>query len=304
MTMNDIAERQNTPHFLRLLRARSEIYRRATHLQLVQVTLTVVVPVVMAIVALFMPAIRPVAAAVSVSLTLIDIGFLDRALKRRLKTAALICERFDCDLLKLPWSKFAAGKPLEPEIIAEADRRWPKGDAKLIDWYPAAVGQAPLHLARIICQRTNLWYDAKLRENYSFLLVAGAVAIVLALVAAGLALNLPFTDFVVTVLVPATPVLSWAVRDAFRQRDAADAQKLARAEAEALWELALAGGCDDSECERRSREFQNSIFQRRTSNPLLLPFVYHWLRSGMEIDMNLGAADFLRQAGIAEVNQS
>ena len=42
MTMNDIAERQNTPHFLRLLRARSEIYRRATHLQLVQVTLTVV----------------------------------------------------------------------------------------------------------------------------------------------------------------------------------------------------------------------------------------------------------------------
>jgi hypothetical protein len=133
---------------------------------------------------------------------------------------------------------------------------------------------------------------------------AGAVAIVLALVAAGLALNLPFTDFVVTVLVPATPVLSWAVRDAFRQRDAADAQKLARAEAEALWELALAGRCDDSECERRSREFQNSIFQRRTSNPLLLPFVYHWLRSGMEIDMNLGAADFLRQAGIAEVNQS
>ena len=170
--------------------------------------------------------------------------------------------------------------------------------------YPAAVGRAPLHLARIICQRTNLWYDAKLRENYSFLLVAGAVAIVLALVAAGLALNLPFTDFVVTVLVPATPVLSWAVRDAFRQRDAADAQKLARAEAEALWELALAGGCDDSECERRSREFQNSIFQRRTSNPLLLPFVYHWLRSGMEIDMNLGAADFLHQAGIAEVNQS
>lgn len=84
MTMNDIAELQNTPHFLRLLRARSEIYRRATHLQLVQVTLTVVVPVVMAIVALFMPAIRPAAAAVSVSLTLIDIGFLDRALKRRL----------------------------------------------------------------------------------------------------------------------------------------------------------------------------------------------------------------------------
>ena len=89
MTMNDIAERQNTPHFLRLLRARSEIYRRATHLQLVQVTLTVVVPVVVAIVALFMPAIRPVAAAVSVSLTLIDIGFLDRALKRRLKINAV-----------------------------------------------------------------------------------------------------------------------------------------------------------------------------------------------------------------------
>ncbi|WP_369691272.1 S-4TM family putative pore-forming effector [Sphingobium amiense] len=79
------------------------------------------------------------------------------------------------------------------------------------------------------------------------------------------------------------------LRDAFRQRDAADAQKLARAEAEALWELALAGGCDDSECERQSRKFQNSIFQCRTSNPLLLPFVYRWLPSGMEIDIRLGS---------------
>jgi hypothetical protein len=160
------------------------------------------------------------------------------------------------------------------------------------------VGLAPLYLARIVCQRTNLWYDATLREKYSNVLLVAAVVIVTMLVAAGLVANLPFTDFVVTILAPSAPLLSWALRDAFKQRDAADAQKIARREAESLWELAVSNGCSEDECVRRSREFQNTIFQRRVSNPLLFPLLYKSLRPGMETDMNLGAAELLRGAGI------
>lgn len=298
MTDNDIPERQNLPASMRLLRARSETYRRATRLQLVQIVATVVMPVAGAVLGLLVVETRPVVAALAICLTLVDIGLIDRAIKRRLKTAALICEKFDCDVLSIPWNRFAVGKAIEPEAIAEADRRWPKGDLELVDWYPRAVGMAPLHLGRIICQRTNLWYDARLREHYSSALIIGAVAIVVGLVIAGLASNLPFTDFVITVIVPSAPVLSWTLRDAFRQRDAAEAQKLARAEAEALWALVIGNGCDEAECTRRSREFQNSIFQRRVSNPLLFPLVYRYLRAGMEIDMNRGAVDLLHQAGV------
>lgn len=296
--LNPVPSRQNEPQFMQLLRARSETYRRATRLQVIQIIVTVAVPVVSAVIGLIFPHVRPYVAMIAIAVTLIDIAVLDRAMKRRLKTAALICEEFDCKLLEIPWNRFAAGKRPEHEIITSAERDWSDGDDKLLNWYPAAVGLAPMHLARIICQRTNLWYDATLRERYGDLLLMAAVVIVIGLVSAGLAANLPFADFVVTILAPCAPLLSWALRDAFKQRDAADAQKTARSEAEALWDLAITGGCAENECARRSREFQNTIFQRRVANPLILPFVYNRLRLGMEVDMNLGAESLLSQAGI------
>lgn len=298
MTLNSIPARQNGPQFMLLLRARSETYRRATQLQVIQLIVTVAVPVASAVIGLIFLDVRPYVATIAIAVTLIDIAVLDRAMKRRLKTAALICEEFDCKLLEIPWNRFAAGKHPEHEIITAAERGWPHGDDKLVNWYPAAVGLAPMHLARIVCQRTNLWYDATLRERYGNLLLIAAVAIVITLVLAGLAANLPFADFVVTILAPCAPLLSWALRDAFKQRDAADAQKTARAEAEALWDLAITGGCAEDECARRSREFQNTIFQRRVANPLIFPVVYDRLRPGMEVDMNLGAKALLYQAGI------
>lgn len=298
MNRNVIPERQNNSEFLRLLRARSETYRQAVRLQIAQLFVTVMVPVISAVIGLLVPDARSYVATVAIAVTLIDIAILDRAMKRRLKEAALICEEFDCKLLEMPWNRFAAGKRPEPEVISAAERHWPGGDAKLVDWYPAAVGQAPLHLARIVCQRTNLWYDATLRERYGNFLLIAALSIVLALIAAGLAVNLTFTDFVVTILAPSAPLLSWALRDSFKQRDAAEAQKTARSEAESLWELAIADGCEDDECARRSREFQNTIFQRRVTNPLIFPLIYDKLRLGMEIDMNLGAEALLKQAGL------
>lgn len=299
MSVNAIPVRQNAPEFIRLLRARSQTYRRAVQLQIVQLVLTVAVPVASAILGLLVVEARPYVAALALAITLTDIAVLDRAMKRRLKTAALICEEFDCALLDMPWNRFAAGKRPEPETISEADRRWPNGNDQLVDWYPPILGTAPLHLARIVCQRTNLWYDATLRERYSNVLLIGAVAIVLCLCAAGLIADLSFTDFVVTILAPSGPLLSWALRDAFKQRDTADAQKIARGEAEALWELASANQCADDDCSRRSREFQNTIFQRRMSNPLLFPMIYKRLRPDMEADMNVGAAELLRSVGIA-----
>lgn len=298
MTGNMIPERQNSREMMRLLRARSEIYRRAVIMQKAQLCCTVVVPVICAIVGLLAPATRPAVAALSLALVLLDIGLIDRSLKKGLKTAALVCEAFDCALLEMPWNRFATGKPVDPEVVANADRRWPKGEAKLENWYPVIVGKAPIHVARVVCQRTNLWYDAKLREDYGRYLFLGAFLIVAALAVAGLAVKLDFADFVATILAPATPIVGWAIREAFRQRDAAEAQRTTKSEADALWELIVLGDCPTDECTRRSREFQNSIFQRRVGNPLIFPMIYDRLRDDMEQDMNLAAEVLLRQIGV------
>ncbi|MEJ6008773.1 S-4TM family putative pore-forming effector [Novosphingobium aquae] len=292
---NQITTHQNEPRFLKLLRARSETYREASHWQIAQFVLTVITPLVGAVVAIMTPDARPYVAAAALVIAMLDSSLIDRIQKQKLKTAARIAEQFDCELLEMAWNPYAAGKKVEPEVIEDAAQRWPNGEVKLKGWYPSAVEQVPIHLARIICQRTNLWYDGTLREKYSSILLWSAIVIAILLFSVGFAAQLSLIDFVAVVIAPVTPVFGWTLREFFRQRDAAEALKLARSEAEALWATALNGGCEPSECARRSREFQNTIFARRANNPLIFPKIYDRLRSSLEIQMNRGAEAYVNE---------
>lgn len=293
-----VVDRQNSPRGLKLLRARSEIYRQATFLQKVQLFLTVIVPVAGAIIGFIWPDARGYVATLSLAITVLDAAVLDRAQRNQLKLAAKISEIFDTEVLQMPWSTHAVGAPPSPEQIVQAADAWSKGDDNLRDWYPTAVAVAPIHLARALCQRTNLWYDSEMRRRYSGILLTAALTLCGVLIVVGLALKVSLIDFSATVLAPTAPILVWTLRDFYRQRDTADAQALARSEVEQLWNLVISGNCGTDDCDRRSREIQNTIYARRVSSPLVFPGLYNRLRPGMEAQMNVGASELLRQAGI------
>jgi hypothetical protein len=166
-------------------------------------------------------------------------------------------------------------------------------DTKLRGWYPESVGTAPLHFARIICQRTNLRYDRQLRRSYSVILQIVALMLVGGLFISSLVQNLPMTDWVLS-MAPATPILAWAAREYYRQRDTADILEYLMKEAKKLWTLARTGECDAEDCRQRSREVQNAIYTERANSPLVMPFLYRVRRLQLEDEMNEGAADFLR----------
>jgi hypothetical protein len=296
--VNDIPQRQNEPAQLSLMRARQQTYRRAERLLIIQFVVTVCVPVVAAVAALAVKAVEPYTAALSLVISVLDVTVLDRTQQAHLRLAAKIAERFDCAVLEMPWNAFVAGKSPEPEALAEAEGAWRGSDAKLRDWYPLAVGKAPLYLARIICQRTNLWYDASLRRRYGAHVLAGAGLILLALLAAALATGMTVQVLIASVIAPAGPILIWSVREYYRQRDVAEAQDTARGDAEALWERAKGGGCAEAACAEQSREFQNAIYARRVASPLMLPLIYKFRRPGMEAQMNKGAEAYLAEIGI------
>jgi hypothetical protein len=295
--VNNIVEAQNSPEAIELMKARQEVYARATGLQVAQLVCTVLLPFAFAIAGIVNESLRPYVAFAAFALTLIDIASLDPGQRRLLRLAARISEQFDCNVLQLPWNKFVAGRPVDPEVSVEAAGRWRGNEERIRDWYPTAVGGAPLHLARVICQRTNLWYDSALRRRWGSLVRASALALVLLLIAAGLWRNLSMTAFAVTILAPATPLLTWAFREHYRQKDAADAIETIKGEAEALWDQAKGGSVDPETCLTRSREFQNAIFARRALNPLVFPFTYTLLRGQMEMQMNRGAAAYLSEIG-------
>jgi hypothetical protein len=203
-------------------------------------------------------------------------------------------------VLDLPWNRLVAGRRADPEVIAGAAAKWArhKGDEKLLDWYPPAVAKAPPHLSRIICQRTNLWYDATLRTHYGAWVRGVGLALVLALFFGACWAGLTVSLLVTNVLAPAAPILTWSMREYFRQKDTAEAQVTVKADAEALWDRAKTGQCKVAECTDQSRELQNAIYTRRSTSPLIVPGIYPWRRPEMEAQMNYGAEAFLTELGI------
>jgi hypothetical protein len=295
--MNGIVERQNSSPFLRLLRARAHIYMGAGRIQWIQFALSVVVPMIGAIAGIIWVETRPWIGVLALAITIYDVSWLDGMQRRKLGTLAKVAEQFDCELLGLPWNAFTVGKYVDPETIDAAASGWSGGDAYLMDWYPQQVGAVVPHLACIICQQANLWYDSKLRRMYSTFLVAGAMAIFGALFVIGIILRLSVEDFAVTILTPSAPMIIWSIREYYGHRDAAEANEIIKAEVEAFWDRAASGAFLEDACALRSRELQDAIYVRRSSNPLLFPFILTGLRTSMLGRLTIGIAELVKQAG-------
>lgn len=295
--MNDIPIRQNSDANLRLLRARQQMFHRAKVIFIVQLVLTVMAPVAGAVVGLFVAEARPTIALVSLLLTVLDVAVLDRAQRRFVKNGAKIAERFDCSVLQMPWNSLAAGKPLDDEAIDEAATSWKRRrkDKGLRDWYPAEVGDASLELARLICQRTNLWYDGRLRRLNGSIALFLAWAVPVALLIACFLLNVPFRE-IATVLTPAAPVMVWAIREHFRQKDTAEAQDQTKSEAEGYLASIKQGKMNADDALRAARDVQNGLYARRAASPMVMPGLYQLFRPGLERQMKAGVAEHVRGA--------
>jgi len=293
---NEIPARQDDEAQLKLLRARTRTYTVATRFMVLQLCLTVLVPVVGALWGSVDPQVRPYFALLALMVLLLDPLWIDRQYKAMLKRAAKIAEQFDCIVLEIGWNSFVVGDRVEAEDIRRAARKYKacRDDSQLLGWYPKAVGDVPLHLARFICQRTNLRYDSELRRHYAFILAGLAVAVSAVVMVVGLVQQLTLQDWVLN-LALLSPLLNWSIREFYRQRDtAAQLQDLMKS-AKKLWERCLAEDKIEAEATVKAREFQDAIYARRASSPLAIPFVYRLLRIGLEDEMNEAASDFLAQ---------
>lgn len=254
-----------------------------------------------AVVGLLVPEFRPIAAIVALTAVALDVFGVDRRQKRFLKVAALIAERFDCAVLELPWNTVAIRSTVPEALVQERSAAYTARvghDSRIRDWYPVVAANAPMHLGRIVCQLTNAQYDGRLRDYYKW--TTGLLALVgaMALAIAGLVVGLSLSDFLLTAVAPALPLLVWAGRELVRQRDTDDPLRDIQAAAFELWDDAIAGRATPDQCADRSRTLQDSIFHYRTRSPLPIPFIYSALRPRLETKMNVSAEDRLRQAGL------
>lgn len=294
--LNSIPSSQNEDRSLSLLRARRRLYNTAKRYQGVVVSVTLLLPIVSLCVAAFAPGAKAYVAAAALLFGVCEVIFLDRWHKGLMKTAAKLQEDFDCCVLEMRRNEFLEGASIDPEEVYDlsAKKFNPKGEQQLRDWYPVAVGNVPIHVARILCQRENLLYDGKVRTTYSRLLRSGLLVLIAVLGIYSIAVGLTVEAFLLTVLAPATPILNWTLREFFRQRDTVETLERLKSESQKLWKKAVEG-IPVTEAAERSRELQDAIYNHRVASPLVFDFLYRFRRGGLEAQMNAGAEQFVAE---------
>lgn len=286
---NDIVRTENQLWPLRLLLTQNRLYGGAKVIVGLQIFFVVGVPAALLVMQQRSPTLRVWAALYGLAAVLSDFLVLD-VLRIGIKhKAAAVQERFDCEVLRLPWSELKAGSKPDPEDIlpaADTDERL----NAFRDWYARDVADVPEHVGRVICQRNNCWWDSKLRRWYRGV-VLGAAGILIAIVAVlAVATNPPLTDVILGYATPTLPIVLWVIREARAQSEAADRADRLKKFGDSLWAKVLKPSITEQEALLASREFQDELFAHRKQSPLVSDWFYQLLKRHFEQRMAVSVA--------------
>ena len=298
---NDIPALQNEPANLERLAAQRAIFWRAKRWLAVQMVCTILVVIALSVLAAVFPNFSPWAALAGLAILSLDSCVFEPVQAGLRLRAARIQERLDCGLFGIEWRPLLAGcGPADEQLVedvctyGQAYRKTDPDCEKLKDWYPTEVGKLPLCAARIVCQRSNIRWDLKLRQRYSHI-VLGAVSFVLfAALTAAFLRHQTVPDLILT-LATLSPFLGWGMRESHREKRCADNLSRLSGHAGDLWESVLMGRIGDEECNRRCRELQDAIFEDRKESPLVFEWLHRLLQPRSERRMRPTASQMIEE---------
>ena len=299
--MNNIPIKQNELKELQRLAAQRELYSSAKTFQGWQIFLNMFVPVTLALLIFKWDHITPFAALYGIISAILDPIFFDKAIETRRNKAAKIQELFDCDVLELKSSPFKlSNDDMVEDVLTHynAHSKISTNIEKIKDWYPNSIGQLPIQIARLICQRTNCYWDSRLRKRYSVFIGAFGVCLFIIFMFAGLLLNKAFVDLVLmgSALVP---FIQFCLKQCKDQKEAADRLDILVNFAKEIWEKDL--NKQQHELDEISRRLQDEIFNHRSKSPLILDFIYNRFRTKDESIMDTSAEALIANARLRNI---
>lgn len=297
--MNKIPQVQLLTNQIDRLAAQQYFYLIAERIQTIHLFCSVPVVLIGSLVVAFFPKFNVYTAFWGLSITFLDIIFFNRYYKLFKKQAAKIQELFDCDVLELEWSTLKAGRRPDEETILEAASKFNINKPNytyIKDWYPPEVGQLPIYQARIICQRTNCWWDAKLRRNYANWVIVLLIILVITLVVLSLISGSSLESFLLGTLVPLTPAFILGTRQYSEHIESASSWQNLKEYSEQLWEQAVGGQKTSQELTQSSRRLQDEIYEHRCKSPLIFNWLYHRLRPAYVQQTDRGVKTMIEEA--------
>jgi hypothetical protein len=296
--MNAIVQTENEPRQLQRLAAQRYLYSTAKRLYGAQLILAGPIAVMWAGAVAISPNLKAAAGVWGVLISALDAIVLTPWQKRLRERAAKVQEMFDCDVLQLEWNHIKVGEKPDPELVKAAADKYAKIESRfpsLQDWYPQAVSEIPLDIARVICQRANCWWDAEQRRGYARLLLGCLVVVGLAILGLGLVRGLTLEKLILAVMLPLSPALLVAVRQFSEQSSAASRLDKLKGHAGQMWSDLCSEG-DHADLNHKSRTLQDEIYDNRKCNSSVFDWMFQRVRSSYETRMNYTAQQLVDEA--------
>lgn len=168
-----IAQKQNQLIYYKFLKAQRITYRRAKFIRFSKYSLTILLVVSAPFVFIYFSNKIITIGIIGAVWTLISflIGYIENWL---IKRAATIQEIFDTELYEIGWNKISFGQKIVPhEYINGLSDKYSEQELEneFKDWYEGIENiQKPLSI--LLCQRQNIVWDYKLRDIYSYIVIA------------------------------------------------------------------------------------------------------------------------------------
>ncbi|MEZ8444938.1 S-4TM family putative pore-forming effector [Vibrio splendidus] len=293
-----IVTNQEQPKNIERLAAQKHIYSKAKQVIGLQMFLSVPVAISAAVTTILKPEWSEYIAVWGLLVVLVDLFFLQPLVKQLQDNAARIQELFDTSVFGLSWNEISVGRKPDPELVAEKANKHGLSEeqiSKFRAWYPIAVNQISEPLGVLICQRSNIWWDSRMRRKYVFAIKAALIFIGLALVGYGIYEKKHLLEFLVISVLPLLSTYVFGYRQMSDHSHAANRLDDLKNLSEKLWSDALQGK-NTTEIRVESRMLQDQIFEHRRSNPPIFDFLFKWFRDGNELLMNRGAQDMIDES--------
>lgn len=289
---------QNSDIQLQRLAAQRQLYATAKQVFTWQAILAGPVAIAGSALVLLRPEFKVYVASWGVLVALCDLFWLTPWQKSLRGAAARIQEAFDCDVLGLKWNGLKAGKHPDPELVKIQSMkyvRWASAMPPLTDWYSIRVDELPLYVGRIVCQRSNCWWDSTQRRHYAAWILGISSSVFVIICVLALSGGASMEGLLLKGILPLAPALMLALRQFSEQREAADRLDRLKDHCVTIWEAALSGK-SSTELTDMSRNLQDEILDNRRKAPPVLDFFFKRLRSVYETSMNHATDHYVAEA--------
>jgi ABC-type multidrug transport system fused ATPase/permease subunit len=310
MMPNDISIKQNQETSISMIAAFRQKYADVKRLSFVQTVLSVWLPIFLVLLALALNSqkltaslgIAQVDIAVYVSfycvvIALTDLIIFSKFIEDGKELAAKIQERFDTNVLGLPWNSTLVGPKPDAEVIYRLKNDFLNNKQNkrndLVDWYNPKVESVSHDVGVLLCQRMNLYWDKSLRQIVNDRVFIALVFWSIFTLTVALNQDLSLQTLFLSVICPLLPILSYSIKLIIDNKKSIST--LSRLKD--MLEEAFAEASSQKLTNEKLREVQNEIYQHRKTNRPISDRFYWKLKSDYEDDAQYSIEQSIAQIG-------